>query len=652
MFRNSPLGPSLACAIVLLLLPLHFVIAGDAAKLPNIIFILADDLGWADTTLYGHTRFYSTPNIQRLAERGMTFTRAYSASPLCSPTRSAILTGLSPARTGITTPNCHLPQVVLTATVPATAAANQKAIMPSPVTRLKTEYTTLAETLKESGYATAHFGKWHLGSEPYSPLQQGFDVDMPHHPGPGPAGSYLAPWKFSKFKERMENEHIEDRMADEAAAWIEANKAGPFYLNYWMFSVHGPWGAKQALIEKYRKLADPQDAQHNPIYAAMIESMDDAVGKLLDTLDRLQLSDNTIIVFTSDNGGNMYSEVEGSVVTSNRPLRGGKACMFEGGTRVPAVVVWPKVTSNGSRCDEPIQSEDYYPTLVDGLQLNIDPQQSFDGASFLPALRGQTLDRRALFHYFPHSPGVPDWLPPAVSVHYGDWKLIRIFHGGDSGAHRTLLFNLREDLGEQHNVASQRPEIVEQLDSMIEQFLKQTQAVVPIPNPAFDPAKYNPELEGKGNLKKADDNSESKSNKTKKAGVAEDDPALKGWKVRGSTAEVKNGILHVTRKSDEPFLGLAAGKLDQNAKLKFRIRSNGGQGKVVWLKNAANLAGDSQGSNSYAPSPGEWTEVTTEILAPKDVAGIVRLYLPIQPEDVQVDWIELQSGPQTRRWDF
>ena len=288
---------------------------------PNVVFILADDLGWADTTLYGHTRFYRTPNIERLAKRGMTFTHAYSASPLCSPTRSAVLTGLSPARTGITTPNCHVPQVVLQATTGTKAAPDQKAIQPQPVTRLKTEHRTLAEALKDAGYATGHFGKWHLGPEPYSPLQQGFDVDLPHHAGPGPAGSYVAPWKFKDFDADPgePNQHIEDRMAKEAVAFMEKHKAGPFYLNYWMFSVHAPFDAKKTLIEKYRVSVDPKDPQRSPTYAAMIESMDDAVGTLLDTLDRLKIADHTIIIFTSDNGGNMYSEVDGTTPTSNAP---------------------------------------------------------------------------------------------------------------------------------------------------------------------------------------------------------------------------------------------------------------------------------------------------------------------------------------------
>jgi arylsulfatase A-like enzyme len=484
---------------------------------PNVVIILADDLGWSDTTIYGTTKYYQTPNVERLAKRGMTFTRAYSASPLCSPTRSALLTGLSPARTGITTPNCHLPQVVLEATTGKSASPDQKAIQPQPPTRLKPEYRTLAETLKDAGYATGHFGKWHLGAEPYSPLQQGFDVDVPHHPGPSPAGSFVAPWKFANFKERTPHEHIEDRMADEAVAWMEKNKDRPFYLNYWMFSVHAPFDAKRANIEKHRARVNPTDPQRSPTYAAMVESMDDAIGTLLDALDRLQVADNTIIIFTSDNGGNMYNEVDGTTPTSNAPLRGGKATMFEGGTRVPAVVFWPGITSAGSRSDALVQSEDYYPTLLAGLGLEAAAGQRFDGASILPALRGEALADKSIFQYFPHSPGVPDWLPPAVSVHRDDWKLIRIFHGGDNGAHRYLLFNLRDDLSEQQNLAAQRPDLVQELDARIEHYLAHAKAVVPVPNPAFDPAAYRPEEEGRQKAKanpKAKAKAKTKSNKS------------------------------------------------------------------------------------------------------------------------------------------
>jgi arylsulfatase A-like enzyme len=408
-----------------------------------------------------------------------------------------LLTGLSPARTGITTPNCHLPQVVLQAAPGKRAPVDQKAIQPDPVTRLKTEYRTLAETLKDAGYATAHFGKWHLGPEPYSPLQQGFDVDLPHHPGPGPAGSFVAPWKFANFKEKSPGEHVEDRMAAEAVAWMEQQAEKPFYLNYWMFSVHAPFDAKKANIEKHRSRIDPKDAQRSPTYAAMIESMDDAIGTLLDGLDRLKLTDKTIILFTSDNGGNMYNEIDGTTPTSNRPLRGGKASMFEGGVRVPAVIAWPGITTAGSRSDAILQSEDFYPTLLEALALKPTEGQRFDGTSILPALKGDPLTGKAVFQYFPHNPGVPDWLPPSVSVHRDDWKLIRLFHGGEKGAHRHLLFNLRDDLSETNNLATQKPELVTELDALIEAFLTDTKAVVPIPNPVFDPSKYRPELEGK-----------------------------------------------------------------------------------------------------------------------------------------------------------
>lgn len=506
--EEKPAGPPYVKAIYNLLLVLLCVpgapvgFASEDSATPNIIFILADDLGWSDTTLYGNTKFYRTPNLERLAKRGMTFTRAYSASPLCSPTRSAILTGLSPARTGITSPNCHLPQAVLQATSGKSASPDKHTLMPEPATRLKTDYSTLPKTLHAAGYATGHFGKWHLGPEPYSPLEHGFDVDIPHYSGPSPAGSFVAPWKFPNFKETTSGEHLEDRMAAEAVAWMEKNKGRPFFLNYWQFSVHAPFDAKKDLIEKHRVRIDPGDPQRSPTYAAMVESMDDAVGTLLDALDRLKLADNTIVIFTSDNGGNMYDEVDGTTPTSNAPLRGGKATLFEGGTRVPCIIAWPGVTAAGSRGDALIQSEDFFPTLLEGLALKPAPDQQFDGASILPALRGRALAREAVFQYFPHDPGVPDWLPPSVSVHRGDWKLIRIFHAGENGGHRHLLFNLRDDIGEKTNLAARKPELVAELDALIGKFLADTKAVVPLPNPAFDPSKYRPELEGVQNNRK------------------------------------------------------------------------------------------------------------------------------------------------------
>ena len=652
-----------------LLLVLSFAILDSSfSAQPNVIVILADDLGWSDTTLYGTTTYFQTPNVERLAKRGMTFTRAYSASPLCSPTRSALLTGLSPARTGITVPNCHEPRVVLQATTGKKAPPDQKAIMPDPVTRLKTEYRTLAETLKDAGYATAHFGKWHLGPEPFSPLQQGFDFDLPHHPGPGPAGSFVAPWKFANFKEKSPGEHIEDRMAAEAVAWMEQQKEKPFYLNYWMFSVHAPFDAKKANIETHRGRIDPKDAQRSPTYAAMIQSMDDAIGTLLDGLDRLKLAENTIIIFTADNGGNMYNEVDGTTPTSNRPLRGGKATMFEGGTRVPCVIVWPGMAAPGSRSDAIIQSEDFYPTLLEGLQSSHlaprdEPSASqankaanssktpstketpqlvsrsetatFDGHSILPALKGDALAGKAVFQYFPHNPGVPDWLPPAVSVHRDDWKLIRIFHGGEKGAHRHLLFNLREDLGEKNNLAAQKPELVAELDTLIEGILTDTKAVVPVPNPAFDPTKYRPELEGKQQPKgkaKAPAKSAAK-------GKDDGDPALQGWKARDCQAAVKDCILHFTNIGSECFLGFSAGKHSGPTTAKFRIKAKAGSSHFDWLPGGV---GSKQQRTDFSLNGVDWEEISVELPA-EGPLGIVRLYLPMQEQAVEIDWIELAS---------
>ncbi|MEZ7957839.1 MAG: sulfatase [Rubritalea sp.] len=457
-----------------------------AAKKPNILFILADDLGWSDTTLYGQTKFYETPHLERLAARGMTFDRAYTASPLCSPTRSSILTGLHPARTGLTAPNCHTAKIVLKATAANTGPSNRKLTAYSSVTRLDTKYETLGKRLQSEGWKTGHFGKWHLGAEPYSPLEHGFDVDIPHWHGPGPAGSFVAPWKFPEFKEKYPKEHLEDRMGDEAVAFMEKHQAEPFFLNYWQFSVHAPFDAKAELIEKYRAEIDPNDEQRSPTYAAMVQSLDDNVGKILDALDRLKLTENTIIIFYSDNGGNMYNEIDGTTPTSNRPLRGGKANNWDGGTRVPAVVVWPGVIKAGSRNSDLITSTDFYPTLLELTGLKPSLKQSFDGISIVPALKGGTLDRERIYTFFPHSTRVPDTLPPSAAVYQGDWKLFRFFHDGPSGSHRHSLYHLAEDIGERNDLSSQEPERLATMSAAMDEFITNTGAVYPKTNPFYD----------------------------------------------------------------------------------------------------------------------------------------------------------------------
>lgn len=649
----------------------------------NVVFILADDLGWCDTTLYGKTTFYKTPNLERLAKRGMLFRRAYSASPLCSPTRSAILTGMSPARTGITVPNGHVAEEVLTASVPKQAAADQKSVQPKSVTRLNTSYTTLAESFRQAGYATGHFGKWHLGPEPYSPLEQGFDVDVPRHPGPGPAGSYVAPWKFKHIQPKSADEHIEDRMASEALAWMESNRDRPFFLNYWMFSVHAPFDAKKDLIASYRSLVQSDAPQRSATYAAMVESMDDAVGTLLDGLDRLGIADRTVVIFTADNGGNMYNEIDGAPPTSNLPLRGGKATLFEGGTRVPCVVVWPGMTAAGSQSDALIQSEDYFATLHAGLGLPA-PNQPCDGVSFLDAMQGKAYQREATFQYFPHSPPVPDWLPPAIAIHQDDWKMIRIFFGGEDGEHRFLLFDLGKDLGETTNLADVHPQVVQELDAKIEAFLARTKAIVPVRNPAFDPTKYRPELEGK--VKPKEGGAKQQEGKVPKTGGASgatsdagDNPQMLGWKTRVCQGRVVDGVAIIEPVGPKPFLGFAIGKLQPGAKLRFRIQGLG-TGAVAWLASPAakpedsplptefRLAGHgdisgqsladrdankgSETSDDVKKSDLTWHEVEVDIPDSAGQPGILRVFLPMDEIPVRLDWIELVQGSAKRRWDF
>lgn len=625
----------------------------ESNRQPNVVFILADDLGWSDTTLFGNTRFYKTPNIERLAARGMTFTRAYSASPLCSPTRASILTGLSPARHGITSPSCHLPTVTLQAIPKPTGPPDAKATVLTSVSRLDRKYETLAETLKDNGYATGHFGKWHLGAEPYSPLQHGFDVDVPHHPGPGPAGSYVAPWKFKDFDHDPDipDEHIEDRMAKEAVAFMERHHAKPFFLNYWMFSVHAPFDAKRGLIDKYRKQVDKTNPQRSPTYAAMIESMDDAVGTLLDTLDRLNISDNTIIMFASDNGGNMYNQVDGTSPTSNAPLRGGKATMWEGGVRGPAIVVYPEHVEAGTRSKEMIQSCDFYPTL---LQLTgIESQQSFDGISIVPALHGGTLQREAIFTYFPHQTRVPDWLPPSVSVHAGDWKLIRFFHGESRGKHSYKLFNLESDIGEQINLAADNPAQVQELDMLISEFLKETNAVVPLPNPRFDPATYDPQMIGKAKLKSTGrpQRTDSKNPQLKAKSVA-------GWQSGGTClVALKDGSLIVTSSGGDPHLSfkLPTEVTQEELILKLTMSSDSkGSGNIFWQEKGVIPAFFRDRSRSFEVQHDSQPHDYSISWSAKNPVVAVRIDPSTAPGKITISQIRLVDGDgnEVYRWKF
>ena len=454
------------------------------ARPPNVIFILADDLGWTDTGAYG-SQYYETPHIDALAQRGMTFTNAYAAAAICSPTRASILTGLHPARIGITTAAGHLEREVLEKSLRSRGPANQAALIANSLTRLRLDYFTLAEALGAAGYRTAHFGKWHLGREPFDPLNQGFEIDLPHTHGPGPSGGYLGPWNFWPGA-GADGEHIEDRMATEAAEFIRQNSERPFFLNYWCFSVHAPIQGKPDLVDKYRAKADPKMAQRNPIMGAMVESLDDAVGTLLSVIDEVGIADETIIVFFSDNGGMVHRLNAGVPVTSNEPLRSGKSSIYEGGVREPLIVAWPQLVTPGSRSDEIVQSIDFYPTLLELTGVPAREGQSFDGVSIVPALKGAALDREAIFVHSPQY-SAATLHRPSTSVRRGDWKLIRFYCDGPDQQDRHELYDLAKDIGETTDLAGQQPQIVGELSALLDRFLADTEAVVPRPNPRYQP---------------------------------------------------------------------------------------------------------------------------------------------------------------------
>jgi arylsulfatase A-like enzyme len=486
--------------IVLVTLLCRPSLAAEPTK-PNIVFIMADDLGWRDIGCFGST-FHRTPHLDELAVRGVKFTQAYASNPLCSPTRSSVLTGLYPARTGITSPTCHLPQVILEKRL-ASGNPQTPVLVAESVTRLSTDYTTLPEILRAAGYATGHFGKWHLGQAPYSPREHGFDVDFPAWSGPGPAGSYVAPWAATFPQKGTPGEHIEDTTAAAAAQFIREHKDEPFFLNYWLWSVHSPYDAKDELVAKYRGRVDPQNPQRNPVYAAMIESLDDAVGRVLAPLEENGLLEKTVIVFFSDNGGVSWTGNRGaakhksdrfqadmkSPPTSNLPLRNGKASLYEGGVREPCIIVWPGVTQPGSSNDTLIQSIDWMPTLLEIANVPLPANAKPDGLSLVPVLKGEKLNRDTLFCHFPHD--VPaSGQHPGASVRRGDWKLIRLFAQNDDGTDQFELYDLNTDLGEKMNRAAEKPDLVRELNALLDGFLKDTQAVIPKRNPDFKVSRF------------------------------------------------------------------------------------------------------------------------------------------------------------------
>lgn len=472
---------------------LSLAFAAFAEQPKNVIFILADDLGWNDTSIYQENSFFETPNIDALAQKGMVFTHAFSNSPLCSPTRASILTGQTPARHGILNPNIETSTVRLTALQSNTGPRNQPSTAPLTATRLDNSLPTLAKVLKTKGYLTAHFGKWHLGASPYSPLEHGFDIDIPHFSGSGPYGGYLAPWSFAPdLAPETKEEHIDIRLAKEAKKWILNNhRQGPFFVNFWPFSVHAPFEAKKDVVNHFINKRSPFNSQRSATYAGMIKHFDDAISILYEALEEAGLEDDTIIILTSDNGGNMYDVLGEIYPTSNFPLRGGKATQYNGGSRVPTFIIWPGLTQSNTLSNEPIQSADFYPTLLSGLNAELPDNYTVDGKDIRPLLRGETFSPRAIFTYYPTMPRVPEWLPPSATVLYDGWKLIKTFYYGNEEAHRYALYYIVDDVDETHNLAKDRPDKLIELDNILSEYLASSGAALPLQNPDYQQGRFN-----------------------------------------------------------------------------------------------------------------------------------------------------------------
>jgi arylsulfatase A-like enzyme len=460
--------------------------AASAAK-PNhvnILFILVDDLGWSDTGCYGST-FYETPHIDQLAADGMRFTDAYAACPVCSPTRSSIMTGKYPARTGNTE--------WFGGAQPGPTYRNYTILQPAAYKDvMDLREKTIAETMKDNGYVTFFAGKWHLGRKGFWPENQGFDINKGGHSKGHPYNkkgkSYFSPYNNPRLKNGPPGEHLPDRLASETATFIEANKDKLFLAYLSFYSVHGPFMSREDLRQKYENKKKPdaewgEEGIHkvrlnhtHAIYAGMIEAMDLAIGKVLNKLSELGLDKNTAVIFMSDNGG----VSTGPAPTSNIPLRAGKGWLYEGGIREPLIIKAPDVTKAGTECCVPVISTDFYPTILELAGISTEPQQHMDGVSLVPLLKGSdALQRKAIYWHYPHYSGGLGGRPSAA-VRAGDWKLIEFFED-----HHVELYNLKEDVGEKMNLAQAKPEKAKEMRDMLKAWQKQVGARFPTPNPNY-----------------------------------------------------------------------------------------------------------------------------------------------------------------------
>lgn len=447
-------------------------IASQAEKPLNVVLICVDDLGWRDVGFMG-SKFYETPNIDKLAAKGAVFTNAYASCSVCSPTRASILTGKYPARLGLTDwihfRDKQAGECAKSGKQPEKYVKNKKSGLwcpPNPYW-MNSEEVTLAELLKQKGYVTGHVGKWHLGPDKWLPEGQGFDVNKGGCDF-GQPPSYFDPYyrnaerpAIPTLKPEGKGEYLTERENREAIKFITENRDKPFFLNMWHYAVHTPIQAKKVDIE-YFKSKPVTDKQKNVKYAGMIKSVDEAVGKLLACLKNLGLENNTIVIFTSDNGGLNW-------VTNNEPLRAGKGYPYEAGIRIPQIVYYPGVTTKGIKVKEPVSSIDLLPTITEALCVK--NPKNIDGVSLLPLLKGNSIKNRDLFWHFPHYRGK---IAPYSIIRSGDYKLLKRFDGKE-----FELYNLREDIGEANDLSESNPKLVKRLNKKLKKWYKRVGAKLP-----------------------------------------------------------------------------------------------------------------------------------------------------------------------------
>jgi len=435
----------------------------------NVLFVLMDDLGWRDLGPYGN-RFIDTPNINRFAEQSVRFTNAYAACPVCSPTRASIMTGKYPAR------------LHLTDWIPGRKQwPTAKLLVPKFNQFLPSTDRTIAEALSPRGYRTAAIGKWHMGGEGHLPTDRGFGKNIAGTAAGSPP-TYFGPLELPGLTLKP-GEFLTQRLSDEGARFMGADKRTPFFLYQAHFTVHLPLQAREEVIAKYRK-RDIGDV--NAVYCAMVESADDSMGQLLKALDDSGQADNTIVIFFSDNGAVRYQGKQTKPISNNAPLRAGKGHLFEGGIREPLMIRWPGITRPGTLVDEPVSSIDFFPTICEAADV---PAGTVDGTSLLPILRGGRAAQRPLFWHYPHYSDQGG--RPAGAVREGDWKLIEFYEDG-----RLELFHLVNDPGEQRNLVRAESGRAKKLHALLADWRRTVDAAMPSPNPQYDAATSSEGLTG------------------------------------------------------------------------------------------------------------------------------------------------------------